>query len=137
MIAAFALSPRPRPSTPPAASPITFFAAAQSSTPIRSWFDVDAKRRRGDRLLQEEQQRLVVGGDHGRTRQSGGDLLRHVRPGEHGDRAAGDERREPLAALGIEALDEAENRRSTADVRRAASRNERLGTAITTRSACS
>ena len=36
--AAFALSPRPRPSTPPAASAITFFAAAQSSTPTRSSF---------------------------------------------------------------------------------------------------
>ena len=34
--AAFALSPSPSPSTAPAASAITFFAAAQSSTPIRS-----------------------------------------------------------------------------------------------------
>ena len=36
--AAFALSPSPSPSTAPAASAITFFAAAQSSTPIRSSF---------------------------------------------------------------------------------------------------
>ena len=36
--AAFALSPSPRPSTPPAASAITFFAAAQSSTPTTSSF---------------------------------------------------------------------------------------------------
>src|SRR5579859_2880644 len=35
-IAAFALSPRSSPSTPPAASPITFFAAAHSSTPTMS-----------------------------------------------------------------------------------------------------
>ena len=34
--AALALSPRPSPSTPPAASAITFFAAAQSSTPVGS-----------------------------------------------------------------------------------------------------
>ena len=34
--AAFALSPSPSPSTPPAASAITFFAAAQSSTPTMS-----------------------------------------------------------------------------------------------------
>ncbi len=34
--AAFALSPRASPSAPPAASAITFFAAAQSSTPTMS-----------------------------------------------------------------------------------------------------
>ena len=34
--AALALSPSSRPSTPPAASAITFFAAAHSSTPVRS-----------------------------------------------------------------------------------------------------
>ena len=34
--AAFALSPSPRPSAPPAASAITFFAAAHSSTPTTS-----------------------------------------------------------------------------------------------------
>ena len=34
--AAFALSPSPSPSAPPAASAITFFAAAQSSTPTMS-----------------------------------------------------------------------------------------------------
>ena len=34
--AAFALSPTSRPSHAPAASAITFFAAAHSSTPIRS-----------------------------------------------------------------------------------------------------
>ena len=36
--AAFALSPSSSPSTPPAASAITFFAAPQNSTPIRSVF---------------------------------------------------------------------------------------------------
>ena len=41
---AFALSPSDRPSTPPAASAITFFAAAHSSTPTRSGLTYARKR---------------------------------------------------------------------------------------------
>ena len=40
---ALALSPSPSPSTPPAASAITFFAAAQISTPTRSSFTYTRK----------------------------------------------------------------------------------------------
>ena len=44
MSADFALSPKPKPSTPPAARAITFFAAAQSSTPTTSLFTYTRKR---------------------------------------------------------------------------------------------
>ena len=50
--AAFALSPSRRPSAPPAASAITFFAAAQSSTPDHVVAHVDAKDRRVRRHLE-------------------------------------------------------------------------------------
>ena len=77
---------------------------------------VDAEGGRGDRLLEAERETFVLGRDHGRAGQAGGDLLRHVRPGEYGDRTVGDEGREPLAGRGIEALDEAEHRCAATDV---------------------
>ena len=114
MRADLALSPRPRPSTAPAESAITFFAAPQSSTPITSPLDVDAERARVDRVLQAQRERFVVGCDHGGARQSGRDLLRHVRPREHRHGATLHEGREPVAGRRVEAFDETEDRRVAA-----------------------
>ena len=108
---AFALSPSRRPSTPPAASAITFFAAAHSSTPTRSGLTYARKSARVERVLELAGEEAVLARDHGRRRQARGDLLRDVRAGEDGDGAAADARREALAGLRVEALGEAEHRR--------------------------
>src|SRR3954470_20159126 len=74
--------------------------------------DVDAEDRRIDRVLELDGELLVVARDHCRARQALGDLLGHVRPGEHGDRAVADQRREPLTGRGVEALRQREHRAS-------------------------
>ena len=74
--------------TPPAASAITFFAAAQSSTPTRSSFRYTRKSGRVDRLLEALREPCVLARDHGRAGKPRRDLLGHVRPRHHGDRAA-------------------------------------------------
>ena len=48
---------------------------------------VDAESDGVERVLQPERQAFVLRRDHGRTRQPGEHLLRHVGAGEHGDRA--------------------------------------------------
>ena len=53
----------------------------------------------------------VLARDHRRRRQALGDLLRHVRAREDGDRAAANPRGETLAGLGVEPFREAEHRR--------------------------
>ncbi len=108
--AAFPLSPSPRPSTPPAASPITFLAAAQSSTPVRSGLTYTRKHGRVDRVLELDGERLVLARDHRRARQPFGDLLGHVRTREHRDRPVAHERGEPRAARRVEPLRQRERR---------------------------
>jgi hypothetical protein len=58
----------------------------------------------------------VVARDHGRPREPGRHLLGHVRARHDRDRAAADERREPVAGLGVEALGQAEQRRRARQV---------------------
>ena len=105
-----ALSPRPSPSTPPAESAITFFAAPQQLDSDQVVVHVDPKRPRVDRILQAQRECLVLGRDHGGAGQAGGDLLRHVRPREHRDGATLHQGREPVAGRRVEALDETEHR---------------------------
>ena len=109
--AAFALSPSPSPSAPPAASAMTFFAAAQSSTPTEVLAHVDAEDRGVDRELEAHPELEVLARDHRGRGQAADDLLGDVRAGKDGDRPAADERRQPLAGRGIEALRQAQDRR--------------------------
>ena len=71
---------------------------------------VDAERRRVDRLLEPDGERLVLARDDRGRRQPGRDLLGEVRAGEARDGPALDERREPLRRVRVEALREAEHR---------------------------
>ena len=107
-----ALSPSPRPSAPPAASAITFFAAAQSSTPTTSSLTYTRKQGRVDRVLELGRQHRVLARDHRGGRQPLRDLLRDVRPREHGDRPIEHERGEALARRGVEALRQREHGRA-------------------------
>ena len=111
-------------------------ARSRSSPPRRARrrrgrsFDVDAEGQRVDRLLQLLGEARVLARDHGRRGQALGDLLR----ASSGPRAprprALDELGEAAAALGIEALGQAEDRRRARQPR-TTSANASLGTATT------
>ena len=72
--------------------------------------DVRAEERRAQRVLELPCEVPVLARDHGRGRQARGDLLRHVRAGEHRDRTPAHARREALARRRVESLCEAEDR---------------------------
>ena len=111
--AALELSPSERPSAPPAASAMTFFAAAQSSTPTTSSLTYTRKRIECTATWTRTASSRSVARDDGRRRQPAHDLVGDVRPGEHGDRTVPDERRQALAGRRVEALRETDDRRVT------------------------
>ena len=109
--AALPLSPRPTPSTPPAASAITFLAAAQSSTPVTSGLTYTRKTSEVIACWSSSARASSSLAITAARRQAPGDLLREVRAREHRHRPAADERREALAAARVEALRQAEHGR--------------------------
>ena len=137
MSADFALSPSPSPSTAPADEGDHVLRGAAELDADQVAVDVDAERARVDRLLQAQRERFVLRGDHGRARQAGRDLLRHVRPREHGHRA--DRARGSRAGCRSPGSRPLTRLRTGASPRTwpSTSRNALLGTAMTTRSASS
>src|SRR5436190_198065 len=73
--------------------------------------DVGAEEARVQRVLELAGEEAVLARDHRRRRQALGNLLRHVRTREDGDRAATDPRGQALAGLGVETFRKAEHGR--------------------------
>jgi hypothetical protein len=73
--------------------------------------DVGAEEARVERVLEPAREEAVLARDHGCGGQALGDLLRHVRAREDGDRPSPNPCRQALARLGIEPLREAEDGR--------------------------
>jgi hypothetical protein len=106
---AFALSPSRRPSSRGERDHVLRRGAQLDADEVR--VDVGAEEARVERMLELPGEEAVLARDHGSRRQTLGDLLRHVRPGEDGDRAPAHSGREALARLRVESLGEAQHGR--------------------------
>ena len=115
--AAFELSPSERPSAPPAARAMTFFAAAHSSTPTTSSLTYTRKRTECTATCTRtasSRSSLATTAAAGSPRD---DLIGDGRTGEDSDRTVANESRQPCSRGGIEPLGQADNRRAARKLR--------------------